>query len=127
MTDLDTLITRVEALTGPDREVDAEIALAVGWVSMTDRQGDTWWHLPDGDWQRLPRLTGSLDAGKALLGQLLPGLGWSVGKPDGTDYGQCHIWNHANRTKPFVWSEAATEEIAFVAAILRAYRAKGDA
>ncbi len=78
MTNLLELAARVEALTGPCRETDAEIALAVGYA----KRG-AWFRAPDADpdidvlgcgsWADAPAFTASLDAAMTLVPE-----GWWV-------------------------------------------------
>jgi hypothetical protein len=78
-TDLIALAERVEGLQGPDREVDADIALATGW---THRSGANW-HLVV-PWER-PDYTTSLDAAMTLVPE-----GWRLLQLDVDDVGRCH-------------------------------------
>jgi hypothetical protein len=64
MTKVD-LLARLEALTGPDRQVDADI--------------HTHLMLPGAMIAQFPRYTGSLEAAVALVEQMLPGWWWRVG------------------------------------------------
>jgi hypothetical protein len=64
------LISRLQALTEPSREIDAEIALANGWyIGKTVNEGC--WFSPDGEIhdREPPRFTGSLDAALTLVPQ----------------------------------------------------------
>lgn len=80
MTDLPSIIARLEAATGPDREIDA----ALHWYLLEqnrDERSLAWvtfqFSLPEtGDW-RAP-YTASLDACAALQGRVLPGWTRSV-------------------------------------------------
>lgn len=89
MTGHEELIARLEAATGPDRELDARIIHAL-WDSERDLMAlvDEW----DGDWgvvafelaKYIPcfehnstRLTGSIDAALTLL---IPGTLWGIGE-----------------------------------------------
>jgi hypothetical protein len=62
----DSLISRLEALTEPSREIDAEIARANGWREDPTFKGC--WFCPDGriDYA-VPRYTGSLDVALASV------------------------------------------------------------
>ena len=128
---LEALLARVSAGTGPDRELDAEIARALGWKPLYRDDYSKWWppsavtdarerkrsilHHPT---QPLPMFTASLDAALTLVPE-----GWS--------------WHAALRTylTPFratgsVWQEgqqyalfnadAATPARALIAACLKA-------
>lgn len=73
--DLFSLAARVEALTGPDREVDVEVArlLRPDWQIINDMMIDDFGYAIG-----LPRLTASVDAVLALIARELPGWAWSV-------------------------------------------------
>lgn len=72
MSDVQTLrdlIARVEAATGPDRDIARDIALAIGWERKDF--GDGWeWREPGGSWHHthseVPDFTSSLDAAVSL-------------------------------------------------------------
>jgi len=101
------LLTRTREATGPDRLLDHDILLAVGWTAPLiyhhrRKKGGAWvndwegsgyfapfdpetesgafWRTPDGEWGKpeLPRLTGSLDAALTLVERLLPNHRWGV-------------------------------------------------
>lgn len=69
-----SLLSRLQSLTGPDREIDAEIALAFGWThTKLPRDGRAYWRKPGVTdwWDRVsngpPRYTASIDAALMLL------------------------------------------------------------
>lgn len=74
MSDLESLIEKLAALSGPDRVMDGEI-----WKAVTEKPGDVWtnwfddgvWHRRDPDdrcaFEGPPRLTESIDAALSLL------------------------------------------------------------
>jgi len=64
-----TLITRLEALTGPSREVDAEIAKAIGWRDFISDKVPAYYWIDEENRPRLevPYFTGSLDAALTLV------------------------------------------------------------
>lgn len=76
MSDLKELLAKVEACKGPDRKIDAALALGLGIAKEEVR--------PSG--LRLqttsPPYTGSVDAAISLVEQLLPGWSWLVRSPD---------------------------------------------
>lgn len=78
--DLSDLIARVEAATGPDREIDVAILRALpiegGWFSVWPDHL-TWDSLDAGKFA--PPLTASLDAALGLAERVLPGVMWQVG------------------------------------------------
>lgn len=96
-----TLLDRINAATGPDRDLDCAIALAMGWFFTVeagqyahspldycylDSEGGVV-HPGHGGAQLVPRYTESLDAAVRLIGKALPG--WEV------------------RTEPRFWYEPA--------------------
>jgi len=66
-----SLIKRLEALTGPSREVDAEIAKATGWESVpwefAGTRGVTWYASGPEAYKECPHFTGSIDAALTLM------------------------------------------------------------
>lgn len=72
------IIASLEKLTGPSREVDRDIAEAVGWErKVVSADQDDYWRRGDHSWTREngetpPRYTASLDAIVALIEQKLP-------------------------------------------------------
>lgn len=125
-----TLIERLEALSGPDREVDVEIALAVEWSHPA--QGCTLAKLAtvmpvaeiahearehsNSILSQLPRYSASIDAAMTLVPE-----GW------GRMFNQSENGLHCNvclarsyPTNAVVYSEAATPAIALCIASLRA-------
>lgn len=85
------VISALERSTGVDRALDAEIATLCGFTRvLSTRQR---WRSPTGrEFEPLPRLTYSLDAGKALANELFPDLcvaiawgeeGWKAQVEDG--------------------------------------------
>jgi hypothetical protein len=66
------LADRVEHASGPDRELDNDIAIVTGWQFRFEQHDDflteETWISPDGsEHSSLPRFTGSLDAAMALV------------------------------------------------------------
>lgn len=134
MTNLHSLLTRVEAATGPDRELDAHIMCALNGYTMHEdsNPNDGIFAFWDGaPWKSTchnctiwPSPTASLDAALALVGEKLPGWDWSIHcdngraiagiqppSEDGCDLADC---------------EAATPALAICTAILRALIAKQE-
>lgn len=86
-----TLLTRLRELNGPDREVDAEIALLLGWrrkncgiCAFTDKPDYIWAEPGEGFsyGSRPPHFTASVDAAQAAVPE---GCQWSCGSCD--EYG----------------------------------------
>lgn len=126
MTDLAALLARVEGASGPDREIDGDIATAFNWrpQAQARQRGEGWyWFAPDGSFQALPAYTASLDAVVALAEQVLRGWWWGIGRygPDGpiaklapSEAGE------ADDMKRSIVCKGATPALALVAAIIRA-------
>lgn len=70
---LASLLTRVEGLTGPDREVDALLLNAVGDQALFRGPKIGWESREDGKgvWRSMPNITASLDAVLALVERVL--------------------------------------------------------
>jgi hypothetical protein len=80
--DLTSLIAALSSLEGPDREIDAEIAAAVGYRKSASPQK---WVEPKDDREvNLPAFTGSVDIAYQLARTLRPDLSgacsWEPGK-----------------------------------------------
>lgn len=65
----DELIAALEKATGPDRELDAAIALALGWTKHVRVWGYAWTRADGSDatWNGLPAYTASIDAAVSLV------------------------------------------------------------
>lgn len=74
----DSLLSRLQALTEPSRKIDAEIALANGWINAPLCEDSIYqWRKPKGGWfVDVPHYTGSLDATLTLW----DGCVWSVSR-----------------------------------------------
>lgn len=90
---LDELIERVEKLTGPDRELDADLCIALGYIGYADEplnlrreDGNTGWldyEVMEGGklidcTDQPPPLTASTDSALALRERALPG--WTIAR-----------------------------------------------
>ena len=82
----DTLAERVEALSGPCRETDGDVADALrlppaDLARCSSRRGFWYRQVADADFDtwEAPTYTASLDAVAALIGEKLPGWAWKVG------------------------------------------------
>ena len=104
------LALRVEALSGPERHVDADIAEALGWHQYS---GDNWIG-PLGQ-IAVPSYTVSLDAAMTLVPE---GCGWSLAQATYEKSYGC-IESGDDRT-PDLEARAATPALALCAAALRA-------
>lgn len=128
--DLINLAERVEALTGPDREVDAEIALTLSIVR--ERDGDLFYghrnysvmvierHYDDreGDAPELPHYTTSIDAAMTLVPE---GCLWTMDSFNGPKW-SAGVWRVPGRGWVYLSKNlrAATPALALTAAALRA-------
>lgn len=145
-TNLTTLAEKVESLSGPCRETDADIMVARGYVyregmrSIGLTYGKAWDQHPYKEWVRsddvvpdhaVPAFTASLDAAMTLVPEG-EGIGWQVSSSgiagiwrvstDPNDYG-------GNRFPAPIWSvsgNAATPALALTAASLRAHAAQKE-
>lgn len=133
------LLERVEAATGPDRELDRDISVAVGFLHVGDR-GRLYMIAPDdgghiygglGDDILIPRLTEKIDAAVALVERVLPEWVWQIerqltyeGRPpffaDISTVDNCRGRNGTETGSAY----AATPPLAILAALLRALIAK---
>jgi len=132
MTDINALpalLARVEAATGPDRELDRDLMLAIGEAREIDDNlfygpGEIAWYFgryeDDCNMPPLPHLTSSLDATVALVEKLRPDIRIDVIKrADGTGYG-C-IWTKSGNRS----NNCATPHLALLAALLRSMIEEG--
>lgn len=133
MTGLVELAKRVEALDGPCRETDAEIAYAVRWRWAGWEDGDTRieqrsleyvknavLNSCNSIWQHLPAYTASLDAAMSLVPE---GCQWGAGSRDAT--GTAWAWTGVTHDAAAI-SNAATPALALTAACLRALATQGE-
>lgn len=129
MTALTTLAARVEAASGADRDLDAEIARAAGWDTV---DGEQWWSPADAAERRrlkvsrwrhqpvpLPAFTASLDAAMTLVPE-----GWRKMVDDLDRTPEAIVSTPEQRRS---WdAAAATLPLALCAAALRALAAQGS-
>lgn len=98
MADLAELLERVKAATGPDRELDGDIAEAFG----------PHWNGRDLTRGQAPAVTRSIDAAMALVERMLPGWRVQLFERDPEDGGG---WNaRLKRRSP--WDLVALDEVA---------------
>jgi hypothetical protein len=127
-TTLSDLISRVEKLTGPDREVDAAIWEATeanqDYKSIHHYGGDLVIRYypgpPEPTYHRLPRFTASLDAAMTLVPE---GRGWVLKSVARTCEARI---SGEDGTPRFIGASAATPALALAAAALRARAALND-
>jgi len=132
MTDLSDLIARVEAATGPDRELDDAIADAIFTgrhrcciKGLSDESGGMWmFTYPDGSIGSSLRFTGSTDAALTLVPD-----GYAVDMTIGRYWPNrarvLHVYQDGDRwfhrgSDPAICANAATPALALCAAALKA-------
>lgn len=93
-----TLSSRIEAASGPDRELDAEIAKSVGWRVLYDDADPNdrepyYQPVPEQSWTTVLRYTASIDAALTLVpyhkdedGNPLGQMKWSIVPGAKTDF-----------------------------------------
>ena len=122
MTDLSTLLSRVESGSGADRQLDAAI-----WSALTGHachQGpDETWLAPRGESGLLHAevacLTTDLNAVVALVEARLPGWGWDITYRAAWGTSAAHVIGPTREAKPYV-ATAPTPARALLAALIRA-------
>lgn len=118
------LLSRLEGLTAPDREVDLEVHMSLA----PDLYPEGSWSWDDKNLP--PHLTASLDAAVALCERVLPGWFYRVGKtslfPNGWAYISRTHPSHCDREDEASCADgkAATPAIALLIAILTALEAR---
>lgn len=127
MSELTELLARIEAATGPDREIDLDLAL----IHKPHLPREYWL---DDELERLEfgshrRYTNSVDACIALIAEALPGWSWQIRVCTSGDgevrYTNARVWSHFNPRddeSPTYWANASDETpvLALLAAILKA-------
>lgn len=119
------LATDIEALEGPDREMDARVwcALHPGF----ERRDGAWVRESGKRWQKASAYTASVDAALGLLADALPGYGLkllAIPPSDSAVVAEATVFS-PNRCKPSVSSIARAIPRAIVAAVLRAASLEG--
>ncbi len=123
------LIAKLEALDGPSREVDRDIATHFGdpWDYGVSWRG--WGIGQDGRPIEKPvafPYTASLDAAIALVGRVLPGWSWEA-RRSGFGNGQASVWNPMEQPRPGKTIRAdhkSSPAIALLIATLKALEAR---
>ena len=111
-----TLIARLEAATGPDRGLDAEIGALIGDHDSRvylARSG-----MPDQHFVSPPLYTESIDAAMTLVPKVFDDglMGWG-------DSSQCTLYNHNLGVSVIVDGDGATPSLALCIAALKAREA----
>jgi hypothetical protein len=111
------LAERCEAATGPDRELDAEIASTLGWANVgPGNRGGRCGRSPEGTWKTVPRYTASLDAAMTLVPE---GWDWELEFIGGTSVANMLL------ARGTFNGAAQTPALALCAAALRAAQEMG--
>jgi len=128
---LSTLIDRVRAASGPDREIDADVYEALGYqvkrrpvrhssVHKSHATSVSWRYLDSGRWLAMEYFTASLDAVVALIERELPEANcWGVEK----EPGYIEAFVSRNNVESGHWmrlGNAATPALSLLAAFLSA-------
>ncbi len=122
MTDLNELLGRVEAATGPDRQLGALILEELTGVSV-ERVGDPWgvWTVNETPILHCPFVdpAASLDAALALVERVRPGALWRVGSFEGRCSARIAEYDPQGRATVLVNVIGKTAPLALLAALLR--------
>lgn len=152
MVDVSELIGRIEAATGPDRETDIDLCIALNYLNCIDdaplnlrrAPDDPGWldyeFVQDGKsvecTDEAPALTASIDSALALVERCLPDHQWGVGSagirsgahPDGNaayvDGFRAHVTKRSPLRPMPVVGTARTAPLAILSALLRALEEK---
>lgn len=136
MTKPDDLVDRLRAATGPDRELDAEIAKALEGVEIQWRQANYTMdlhpvqrypstnHIGGYGIGPVPYYTASVDAALSLVERCLPGQQWMLDKQP--ENFECVLWDGVTM-KAKANEAAPTLPLAILTALLTAMQAERDA
>lgn len=119
---LDDLIARLEEAARPDRGLDAEIALSIGWTFHRDPFFE-FWREPDGtdaddEHEEPPQFTASLDAAMTLVPE---GMMWFLGHLDPSDMRFCATMSERGNVGVSTWRGfSSTATLALCIAALKA-------
>lgn len=121
--DIDALLERVKAATGPDRELDDAILKSLNIHSWAGRM--SYPELPMWVDFGPSNITGSIDAALALTQRVLPGWHWSIYDTDGRGRKNCQVETPDHQGEPFD-GVATTAPLAIIAATLSALTNRGS-
>lgn len=125
MSEREELLTRVQKATGPDREIDGDIAemfdAAPSHLPRVTGVGRSWlWaeFVEPDSWETwgAPEYTASIDAALALVERVLPGWKWQINKGEGCGL----ILPGSTITTRVHWGKGANTPLAILAALLTA-------
>ena len=108
---ISSLLSRVRAASGPDRELDADIWQALCWKH---------------HWREIAKgtpFTGSIDAAVALVERVLPGCSLTILR-DWGGLNRCRIWTDDITPAPPYVGTASSLPLAILAALLSALEQK---
>jgi hypothetical protein len=118
---LKELLERVEKATGPDRDIDFDLAELLDEFAFVPTFGmaGNWYKRPVqyGLTTDVPAYTASIDAAVALVGKVLPGWSWVVGRNDTDSEHMCIMGDSPQNEFE---SEGSSPPLAILAAMLRA-------
>lgn len=129
MTPLQSLLEKIQGVTGLDRELDILIGAATGYrnrfdgsllsdvLAMPER------HEEGMQWEGVPAYTASLDAALALVERVLPGFDADVNIRSGEEPMAAYVWPAGTYIGGH-GAQAATAPLALLAALLTALISK---
>ena len=117
MTDRAELLSKLEAATGPDMDLDAALAEFAGAQIKREPKPRNWRVAEKraGPWRNLPRYTSSIDAALALVERLLPGFDYILEHTNGGLTISCLLGTADPDKRAF----GATPSLAILIALLR--------
>lgn len=127
------LKAKVNAATGPDRELDAQLSVHFGLMSAEHAEYWLEWIAGLGGSCDAPvppsPLTASMDAAVALVERVLPGWSWEARRSGTGDSGQAMVWNPMTQPGTTQWESfrvtgCASPSLAILSALLAALAAK---
>lgn len=136
--EISELIARVEALTEPDREVDADLEVTFvrhGWVTSKKDPGavaeTAQYFWPEGKLRYItkssrvaPLYTSSVDAALAFKARVLPGWRYDIHSPRFGQQFEGVLMDGDSASRRIVVAEHATEPLAIILATLKAKAAE---